>query len=228
MDDEALADLERDIKAKGQIDPIVVFEEKVLDGRHRWLACEHLGIVPVTQEYTGDDPFGLVMSKNAKRRDLTTGQRAALAFGLANMPVGRPNNSPKTANISQGEAAAILNVGVSAVKDIAGLVKIDPGIVEEIKRGVVTIPQAKRKTRKKSVKKKLKDIAKAHVANPTGEYDCLVNAPGEDLPVLIPGIIVAEWNSPEVEHLFRVRRIPDSLAYLKRMSLPRCSCGYRH
>ena len=40
------------------------------------------GVAPRFQQYTGNDPLGDVVSWNLKRRQLTTGQKAALAVAL--------------------------------------------------------------------------------------------------------------------------------------------------
>ncbi len=47
MDDKDYAILKHDIEAVGQQEPIVLYEAKILDGRHRYRACRELGIKPV-------------------------------------------------------------------------------------------------------------------------------------------------------------------------------------
>jgi hypothetical protein len=91
-----------DIGKRGQQHPIVLFEKKVLDGKHRLKACTKLGITPIFKEYTGDDPAGLVVALNVLRRRLGTTQRA-LAGARLNMDY----------NMSQDEASK--RVGVSKV-----------------------------------------------------------------------------------------------------------------
>ena len=64
-------DLVADIKANGLQEPIVFYEDKILDGRNRYLACAIAGIDPEAVDYTGDDPVGYVISANIHRRHLT-------------------------------------------------------------------------------------------------------------------------------------------------------------
>lgn len=71
---QALVD---DIAVHGQRDPIVIFDGSVLDGWHRYQACEQLlRNVKATELDAEEDPVAWVISKNAKRRSLSAGQRA--------------------------------------------------------------------------------------------------------------------------------------------------------
>jgi len=69
------AALVSDIAVHGQLEPILLYDGMILDGRNRYRACLELGIKPVTNEYTGDDPQALVVSLNLYRRHLSRSQR---------------------------------------------------------------------------------------------------------------------------------------------------------
>ena len=71
--------LVEDIRKNGQLEPIVTVDGEILDGLNRYRACQEIGIEPVTEEYTGDDPLGYVVSLNVRRRHMDTSQRAMLA-----------------------------------------------------------------------------------------------------------------------------------------------------
>src|SRR5215475_244528 len=45
-DEDELQDLTDDIRAHGLINPIVLFEEMILDGRNRAAACKRAGVAP--------------------------------------------------------------------------------------------------------------------------------------------------------------------------------------
>jgi ParB-like chromosome segregation protein Spo0J len=72
-------DLVESIRKNGQLNPIILFEGKILDGKNRFRACQQLGINPITQEYSGNDPLDFVIAENINRRHLTESQRAMLA-----------------------------------------------------------------------------------------------------------------------------------------------------
>jgi 16S rRNA G966 N2-methylase RsmD len=76
------AALRDDIAMNGLQQPIVLYEHKILDGRHRYRACLELGIAPRTIDYTGDAPLAYVVSANIARRHLTADQRAMLIHEL--------------------------------------------------------------------------------------------------------------------------------------------------
>ena len=60
--DELIAD----IKANGLLEPIVVHEEMILDGRNRYRACLAAGVEPTLTPFRGDDPVAFVISANLR------------------------------------------------------------------------------------------------------------------------------------------------------------------
>jgi rubrerythrin len=87
----ALAD---DIKANGQLHPIVLFENRVLDGRNRLAACAIAGVEPqFTVLKTCASPFQYTISTNLRRRQLDESQRAMAA--AKSLPLMRPASLQK-------------------------------------------------------------------------------------------------------------------------------------
>jgi len=65
-----------DIEAHGQNDAIVLYEGMILDGRHRYWACQKLGIEPKLRDLDPDvDPAAFVVSANIHRRHMSREQR---------------------------------------------------------------------------------------------------------------------------------------------------------
>ena len=89
MSGEEFVSLKADIKERGLLEPIWLYEGKVLDGRHRYYACQEVGVAPAYREYEGDDPVGFVVSLNLRRRHLSESQRAMVAASLAKLPKGQ-------------------------------------------------------------------------------------------------------------------------------------------
>ena len=136
MGAEEFQELCDDIEKNGLAEPIVLYEDKVLDGRNRYSACTALGIVPETIEYTGDDPLAYVISKNLKRRHLTTSQRAMVAEKVANIPKHvHKSDAQNCASTSQGEAAKQFNVSERSVQQAR---KVRTDGVSELSEAVET------------------------------------------------------------------------------------------
>ena len=159
LEGEELEALRADIEENGQINKIILYQGKVLDGRNRYRICEMLGIEPETIVYPGDDPLGLILSQNLHRRHLDESQRAMVATKLATLPKGRPAKSAnlpiclqntekqevpaQNAAISQPEAAKLLNVSERQVRSAAQLRReAPPEIVEQVERGEKTVHAA--------------------------------------------------------------------------------------
>src|SRR5690554_3108466 len=79
LDDDDLAELADDIKANGLRDPIVIYGNKILDGRNRAAACGRAGVKASFVEFEGDDDAALafVQSVNNARRHQSKGSLAA-------------------------------------------------------------------------------------------------------------------------------------------------------
>src|SRR5271157_5571580 len=81
---EELTQLARDIKARGQLEPIIVYKGLILDGRNRYRACQIAGVKPKIEEFNEKAAKGsaedFVLSRNLRRRHLSMGQKAALAL----------------------------------------------------------------------------------------------------------------------------------------------------
>ena len=69
---------------EGQLEDILVFEGKILDGRHRYETCIELGLEPRVREFEGSvaAAFSHSVALNLSRRHLTTVQRAAAGAGI--------------------------------------------------------------------------------------------------------------------------------------------------
>lgn len=147
-----LHELSEDIKANGQLDPIIMHEGKILDGRNRWQACVMAEIEPRTVEFDGPDPLAYVISKNLVGRHLTESQRAMIAAKVATMRAGEfkgnqhcspPIGENQLSRKDRQTAAAELQVGTSSL-DRARKVQRDgvPELSEAVEKGEVTVNAA--------------------------------------------------------------------------------------
>jgi hypothetical protein len=81
MSDKDFQELKADIEARGLLNPIVMYEGKILDGNSRYRACLELGIEPKFTTFTNTviSSLDYTISQNLARRHLTGSQKAAIA-----------------------------------------------------------------------------------------------------------------------------------------------------
>lgn len=115
MEAEQYGALKRSIDASGLLEPIMLLEGQILDGKNRFRACSELDIVPTTVEYEGEDPVGFVLGKNLARRHLDESQRAMIGARLANLPDGVQAASID-APVTQPDAAERVNASRESVQ----------------------------------------------------------------------------------------------------------------
>jgi ParB-like chromosome segregation protein Spo0J len=86
MDGAELENLIEDISKNGLLEPIILFEVKILDGRNRYRACLRASYKFRKEDFVelpkGVDPLGFIFSKNMARRHLTAEQKRAVIAKL--------------------------------------------------------------------------------------------------------------------------------------------------
>jgi N6-adenosine-specific RNA methylase IME4/ParB-like chromosome segregation protein Spo0J len=133
-------ELVADIREHGLHEPIVVFEDKILDGRNRYRACEAAGVEPTFTAYTGDDPIAYVVSLNLRRRHLDESQRAMVAAKLATLKLGDNQHSE---GLPIGRSSELLNVGERTVARAREVQEHGtPELVSAVERGAVSVSAA--------------------------------------------------------------------------------------
>jgi len=129
MSEEEINALAADIGRNGLLMPIILFEGKILDGRHRNVACDRAGVQPRFEQFTGADPIAYCIAINDRRRHMTTSQRAMVAANLATLKAHRPKNN-------------CLNSGTSfSQKTIAKEMKVSRDTVQRAKRVLIASPE---------------------------------------------------------------------------------------
>lgn len=158
MRDSEYEELREDIAANGLREAITLFEGKVLDGRHRYRACEETGVWPVFTTYEGDSPARYVLSLNVKRRQLTQSQKAMLATDFlphlateAKTRQGTRTDLHATSESSDSEvgygrsaarAADQVGVGHAQVIRANKVKREDPELAEQVRQGETTVTAA--------------------------------------------------------------------------------------
>jgi hypothetical protein len=159
--EEELAELGRDIALHGQLEPIVLYQGKILDGVNRYRACRRMDREPWTtefnQEHVKRTPEQYVIAANVRRRHLTPGQLATIALAWAEQLESiRPDALfPKSERIMAGRpreraiphAAQSLGVRRQAVYEVAEIRAADPALFEEVRAGRESLGGAMKKIR---------------------------------------------------------------------------------
>ena len=134
-------ELVADIREHGLHEPIVVYEDKILDGRNRYRACLAAGIDPTFTVYSGDDPVAYVVSLNLRRRHLSESQRAMVAAKLATLRDGQ--RSDLVEGLPIGRASELLNVGERTVARAREVQEHGtPELVSAVERGAISVSSA--------------------------------------------------------------------------------------
>lgn len=155
MDPKELEKLTEDIGVNGQQHPILLFDDMIIDGRHRYRACQTLGIIPDVETYDGNlDPVELVLSLNLHRRHLDASQRAMVAESARGMSEEegkkRKASGKKSANLrssdkktSAEKAAKLAQVSTRSVEYAAKVRKKGiPELATAVQNGRVAVSKA--------------------------------------------------------------------------------------
>jgi len=194
IEGEQLEQLKEDIKEHGLLQPIVMFEGKILDGRNRYKACKEIGLIPKEEEYLGKNPLEYVISLNLKRRHLKPDQRAVLAQEV--MPMLEEEARKRQMRIPESvrekfptqnkgrpseHAGKLFDVNEKYIRDIKKLKEQGKETtIEEIKLGHKSLVDVKKEARIEKLVAQRKEIEETVLAQPTGEFDVIVIDPPWD------------------------------------------------
>jgi len=175
MSNEEYKSLVDDIRQNGQMEPIIIYEDKILDGRNRYKACLELGLKPKMIDFNGNNPLSFVISKNLKRRHLTASQQAVIALEVLPMLeeeakkrqyAGVNQYSREVALVPQGsngksrdKAAELFGIGKRYISDAKMISQKAPEMLDEIRSGEKTIKEAVKEVKRAEVLEKRKELA---------------------------------------------------------------------
>jgi len=143
MSEEEMQNLRDSIEDIGVQNAIVIFENKVIDGWHRYSVATELGMPCPEVELADDiDPRDFVLSQNKSRRHLNKGQLAMSYTKVYEwQPVGNPSNRAPSATLKTNEELAKL-AGTS--KRTVGQAKTilasgDEEVVKAVETGKISV-----------------------------------------------------------------------------------------
>ncbi len=171
MSNDEFAALVEDIRSNGQLTPILIDQDgKILDGRNRWRACQHIGIQPKVKTVDSKENLvNLVLSLNLHRRHLSSSQKAVVALSILpllqveakkrqqlaggdkkNSNYKQPTTLPQNfeeAKKTDGEAAEIAaklaGTNRQFLYDVKKIAAKSPNLIQNIRDGEINIRDAK-------------------------------------------------------------------------------------
>ena len=163
MTDAEYAALKADIAQYGMRQPIITWQNKIVDGRNRYNVCIQLGIEPQFQEWDGNgDLLAFIVSQNLHRRHLNESQRAVIAEQLANMRQGERTDLQPSANlpkVSQDDAAALFNVSPRTIRSVKVIKREAPDMISRIANKLMTVHEAVKQLKERQREEIRREVA---------------------------------------------------------------------
>lgn len=140
--------LEKSILQNGLLNPIVLFEGKVLDGWHRFNACKAVNVKPrfveFEKKYKGQDPVSFVIAQNELRKNTNKEQRV-FAIVQASTFVSKGANQHSTSGeaYTEKQLALLTRSSVATVQKAKQInAKADIAVKEAVKNGTCGFKKA--------------------------------------------------------------------------------------
>ena len=194
MPEDQFKKFKEDISGLGVLEPIILLDGKILDGRHRYRACLELGIECPSKTVKDLSPNDLVRSMNLCRRHLNSSQRSMVGVALlepfeieakkakVESIKAQPRSNggsfqPSGANLpltvhakkSAEKVAESLNVGARSIKDAKVVTnEATPEEIKSVTNGKAAVSTTAKKVRERRPPAKEKKKAKGRM-NATNE-----------------------------------------------------------
>lgn len=164
--------LKVDIATNGQKEPILLYKNKIIDGRNRQLVCMELGIAVKTKEITetmSDTDLAAYVKSLNTRRNLTDTQKVMSAL--------KYQEKNKTTNVT---TAQMWGVSERTLKNAKYINKYKPEFIEPLFQGR-SVEIIDLETENKTTSKKITTIAKSIKRN--NEYEKVTVDTSEEVDV---------------------------------------------
>ena len=199
---EIKMELVEDIRKRGVLEPVTTYQGKILDGYHRFMSARSAGVDCPTVEYTGDDPAGFVIAKNAMRRNLMPSGRAAAVLRCRQWaPVGH----------NEREVGSSFELPTAQPADSKGDARENPPPATEkqmAKEAQVSVSTLKRE------KKKIKNEGKPAGGRPEKKPE----APPKQSPTARLQIQVAELQADNTNKDMQIQSLESQVRQLTKKS----------
>lgn len=161
----------QDVATRGVLNPIVVYQGEIIDGRHRWQAAHETGRecpqvewepASASPDDITDELWDYLVSLNAHRRHLDKSQWAMIAVEgsreieeaankrkvsgshEAALPQGVKTRTPQV----RDQIAEKVGVSARTIQKAKNVRDADPKLAEKVKQGKITVTEAEREIKK--------------------------------------------------------------------------------
>lgn len=143
MNEEDFLALKDSIEVSGLREPIVLFEEMILDGWHRYKACIEIGFPIEFQEFSDTDPVQYVLDKHTRRPLSLTQRMTAIALMHSWRPRGKPSKSAPGADLTSAQLAKAAGGSVRTAEQVKeAITKGSIALVDGMKSGKTSAKKA--------------------------------------------------------------------------------------
>jgi len=125
--------LRNDIAEHGLIEPIVLYEGKILDGRNRYKVCIELDIEPHFVDYKDGKPLQYVRSLNVKRRHLSSYELVLEALKDEPKIKAKAKEKEHNRKTTLPKSAKSILPAIDAREELASLAHVSHDTVEKVK-----------------------------------------------------------------------------------------------
>lgn len=194
---EEFEQLEQNVLKEGCRDPLVVWDNTIIDGHNRYKICtEHnIEFNTVDKNFTdSEDAKQWIIKNQFGRRNLPLYERAKLALKLKDLIAAKakakqiasggavPQKSDKPPIDTSKELAKIAGTSHDTINKVRNIEeKGTPELKEQLSKGDISINKAykeiKKEEKKQEVKANIQRLKEKEVKPPTGQYDVIVIDP---------------------------------------------------
>lgn len=135
--------LNADVKENGVREAGWLYEGKILEGRHRFIAAKAAGKPMLFRQYVGKNAVAFVISANMRRRHMDATARAMAVAKLEQLGHGGARRGSLRKVLTRGELAAIMHVSQRSATDARVVTdKGAPELIDATARSVVPVKVA--------------------------------------------------------------------------------------
>jgi hypothetical protein len=176
-DDATIRDLAQRIDGNVPIDPVILYEDKILDGPALYLACLIVGREPTFESYEGDAPVEFLIGRHISRgAPLSESQRAMAAARVANLQLGANQYSK---GLPIGRASGLLNVSSHSVSRARFVLRHGtPDLIAAVDRCGIAVSSAERECKRRAAQASKERNTAAFSAEATAQAECPEQANG--------------------------------------------------